>query len=96
METEDGCMIPVVEANCRYRAPARYDEVLSIETEVAALRGSFLKFRYRIVRAEDNVLLAEGETMHVVTDSEMRKCPLPEKYRDALERVLEKPDRWRS
>ena len=87
MEMEDDCWIPVVEANCRYKSPARYDDVLSIQTEVAAMRGSVLKFRYRILRTVDNYLLAEGETTHVITDSKMQKRALPEKYVVELNRM---------
>ena len=88
MEIEDDCWIPVVEANCRYKAPARYDDELVVETEVAAMRSSVIKFRYRVVRAVDRQLLAEGESTHVVTDSKMQKRPLPEKYAASLARCL--------
>src|SRR5665213_1651117 len=84
MEVEDDCFIPVVEVNCRYKAPARYDDQLVIETRMAALRGSVLKFRYRILRGNDAHVLAEGETTHVVTDRKMLKRALPEKYVRAL------------
>jgi acyl-CoA thioester hydrolase len=84
METDDDCFIPVVEVNCRYKAPARYDDEIAIETHVIAVRGAVLKFRYRIVRAGDRQLLAEGETTHVVTDRKLIKRALPEKYVRAL------------
>jgi len=84
MEVEDDCFIPVVEVNCRYKAPARYDDQLVIETRMAALRGSVLKFRYRILRGNDAHVLAEGETTHVVTDRTLLKRALPEKYVRAL------------
>ncbi|MGC1783286.1 MAG: thioesterase family protein [Acidobacteriaceae bacterium] len=84
MEAEDDCFIPVVEANCRYKAPARYDDDLIIQTEAASLRGYILKFRYRILRADDRQLLVEGETTHVVTDRNMKKKDLPKKYVHAL------------
>jgi len=87
MEAEDDCMIPVVEASCRYKAPARYDDELTIHTEVANLRASVLKFRYRVMRTADSTLLAEGETTHVVTDSRMQKRSLPEKYVERLSRL---------
>lgn len=83
MEVEDDCFIPVVEASCRYKAPARYDDLLVIETRMAALRGAVLKFRYRILR-DDTQVLAEGETTHVVTDRKISKRTLPEKYVRAL------------
>lgn len=84
MEVEDDCFIPVVEVSCRYKAPARYDDELIIETQVTAVRGAVLKFRYRILRVHDRQLLAEGETTHVVTDRTMIKRALPDKYVQAL------------
>ena len=84
MEVEDDCHIPVVEATCRYKAPARYDDEIVVETKAAVLRGYILKFNYRIVRADDGKLLAEGETAHVVTDRKMQRKLLPEKYIAAL------------
>jgi len=84
MEIEDDCFIPVVEANCRYKAPARYDDELVIVTHVTGVRGAVLKFRYRVVRVSDQQLLAEGETIHVVTDHTLTKRALPEKYVQAL------------
>ena len=50
LETEHQCILPVVEATCRYRSPARYDDRILIETRPALLRGSVLKFAYRILR----------------------------------------------
>ena len=48
------------------------------------LRGSLLKFAYRIFRApgarEGQLLLAEGETVHLVCDASMQKCMMPERY----------------
>ena len=84
MEIEDDCFIPVVEANCRYKAPARYDDELIISTVVTGVRGAVLKFRYRVARVSDQLLLAEGETTHVVTDGKLIKRALPDKYVQAL------------
>ncbi len=47
---DHGCILPVIEARCRYRSPARYDDEILIETRPAMLRGSVLKFAYRILR----------------------------------------------
>jgi acyl-CoA thioester hydrolase len=92
LETQHGCILPVVEATCRYRAPARYDDEILIETRPALLRGSVLKFAYRILRkgadGSDNTLLAEGETVHVVCDPQLNKIPLPEQYVQALREMM--------
>ena len=89
MEAEDDCHIPVVEANCRYKSPARYDDELLLETSVLAMRRSVIKFGYRLLRPSDGqTLLAEGETTHVIVDRSMQKIPLPEKYVAVLEKFL--------
>jgi len=99
MEIDDDCRIPVVEANCRYKSPARYDDELLLETRVLALRRSVIKFGYHLLRPEGEAptatalaagttLLAEGETTHVIVDRSMRKVPLPEKYVAALEQFM--------
>jgi acyl-CoA thioester hydrolase len=84
MELEDDCHLPVVEANCRYRASARYDDEIIIETRVTGMRSFLIKFGYRILRAEDSLLLADGETAHVVCDGTLKKRPLAEKYVSAI------------
>ena len=80
MEEEDGCGISVVDAHARYRAPARYDDELVIETRLLAARGPVIKFGYRILRVGDDVLLCEGETTHVCVGKNMKKMCLPPKY----------------
>jgi acyl-CoA thioester hydrolase len=99
MEKDHKLILPVVEANCRYRAPARYDDEILIETRPALLRGSVLKFAYRILRSpsdgEEPKLLAEGETIHVVCDENLKRMPLPEQYSAAL-RALMSSDSARS
>src|SRR5215471_9125671 len=81
MEEHDGCFIAVVDARCRYKAPVRYDEELIVRTRLRNLRGSMIHFVYELRRASDGALLAEGETMHIVTGADMQIRPLPEKYR---------------
>jgi len=88
MEIDDDRHIVVVEVKCRYKAPARYDDVIAIETRILALRGFVMKFGYRLVRVADNMLLAEGETTHVITDSTMQKCTLQDKYVQAFRAVM--------
>ena len=93
LEREHECILPVVEAQCRYRSPARYDDVIQIETRPALLRGSVLKFAYRIYRkplqeTKERELLAEGETVHVVCDDQLQRKALPEHYADALRGMM--------
>jgi acyl-CoA thioester hydrolase len=80
MEEEDGCGISVVDVHARYRAPARYDDELVIETRLLAARGAVVRFGYEILRVSDGLLLCEGETMHVCVGKNMKKMCLPPKY----------------
>ena len=80
MESQDNCFIAVAEAKCRYRAPVRYDEEVVVRTELLNVRESVIHFGYELLRAGDGLLLAEGETTHIVTDNEMKIAVLPEKY----------------
>lgn len=89
MEIADDCRLPVVEASCRYRSPARYDDEVIVETRVTALRAHVMKFGYRLLRASDGQLLADAETVHVSVDKQMRKTTLPEKYRSAIRATME-------
>jgi len=94
LEKEHECILPVIKASCRYRAPARYDDEILIETRPALLRGSVLKFLYRILRkpqdGEEPALLAEGETVHVVCDDQLNRKPLPDHYVAALRAMMAK------
>lgn len=80
MEKEDDCHIPVVDLRVRYKAPARYDDEIVIRTRLANVRSSLLHFAYEVLRAGDRTLLATGETMHIIVDSQFQRRPLPEKY----------------
>lgn len=82
MEGGDGLYIMVAEARCRYKAPARYDDEVEVRTRLLDVRKRVLVFGYEIYRQPELDLLAEGETVHVVTDREGRPRALPEKYRD--------------
>ncbi|MGH9448914.1 MAG: acyl-CoA thioesterase [Terriglobia bacterium] len=82
MEETDGLFIMVAEARCRYKAPARYDDELEICTRLRAMRKRVLTFAYEVYRPLTHDLLAEGETVHVVTDRDGHPRVLPDKYRD--------------
>jgi acyl-CoA thioester hydrolase len=81
MEREEGRFIAVAEANCRYRAPARFDDDIVIRTAVAGATDKVIRFQYEILNQHTRQLLATGETVHVVTDQQMRPAQIPERYR---------------
>ena len=88
MEQDDGCGIAVVQVEARYRAPARYDDELVIETRLLAARGPVVRFGYRILRANDGVLLCEGESGHVVVGKDMKRAKLPKRYAERFAECL--------
>lgn len=92
MERDEGRFIAVAEVKCRYRAPVYYDEEVIVRTRLKSVRGSVVVFNYELVRPNEDTLLAEGETTHIVTDSNMKIAPLPEKYLRVFRTVLGKPE----
>ena len=90
MEREDNCFIAVVDARCRYKAPALYDDEILVRTWLKNIRESVIHFGYELLRASDRTLLAEGETTHIVADAQMRKTTLPEKYMRAFREAMGK------
>lgn len=80
MEQHDDSHIVVVEAQCRFLRPARYDDVLRIRTHVSRAQRRTLRFSYEIVSDATGELLARGETTHVVCNKAGRPKALPEKY----------------
>ena len=89
-----GALLAVVEASSRYKAPARYDDELIIRTSLGGWRGSVVRFKYAIVRAVDQVVLCEGETVHVVVGRDMKRCAMPPefetRFREFQQRMKEK------
>jgi acyl-CoA thioester hydrolase len=84
MEQEDDCHLPVVDLRLRFKSPARYDDLITVRTTLAHIRGPLMHFRYELL-ASDGTLLAEGETTHIITNSRLEKRSLPQKYLDAFQ-----------
>lgn len=87
MEEQDQLHLPVAEVRCRFKASARYDDEITIRTRIARLRSSLIQFQYQVLRVEDGLLLAEGESTHVAVNAKMEKTPFPEKYMSVFRRV---------
>ena len=83
MET-DGVGLPVIEAHCEYRQPARYDDRIEIVTRASLLTPVRIRFDYEVVRAQDQALAAAGYTVHAAVDPAGRPCRLPERVRALL------------
>lgn len=81
MEREDGILLAVAEARCRYLSPARFDEEVVIETRLASAHSRMVRFSYDMRLEADGRKLASGETNHVFCSRDLKPVRLPEKYR---------------
>jgi acyl-CoA thioester hydrolase len=84
MEKEADAYLPVTELRVRYRAPAKYDDEIMIRTRVVEMRSRAIKFAYEVLRISDGALLAEGETHHIVMNSQGRARAFPPKFAELM------------
>ncbi len=75
---ERGFILPLVESYLRYKAPARYDDLLLIETCLADLNTFSCRFHCRITNIDDSRLLVKGFTHHASINKEGKLTPLPD------------------
>jgi acyl-CoA thioester hydrolase len=76
-----GFQLPVSEAAVKYRAPARYDDELELETAIAAVGLASVKMQYRLLRPSDGALIATGETTHACIAKTGKIARLPDEIR---------------
>jgi len=76
-----GIMLPVIEAHCEYRSPARYDDELEVKTWGELLSPARVEFTYEVSRPSDGTVNALGRTMHAAIDTAGRPCRLPDRIR---------------
>ncbi len=81
MEVEDGVLLAVVEAQCRYVYPARYEQEVIVATTVPEAHPRMIRFAYEMRSAADGRALASGETRHVFCGRDLKPTRLPVKYR---------------
>lgn len=85
---EMGVILPVVETHCRYKTPAKYDDLVTIRTMVKELSPAKVRFEYKAIRDADGTVLAEGETLHAFTDKTKRPINLKKNYGELYELLV--------
>ena len=75
---DQGILFPITDVSCQYRAPARFDDHILIETDLVEVSRVKMVFAYRVVREPDGVLLATGRTQNVFTDQNGKIIRLPQ------------------
>ena len=85
-----GFVTPVAEAYCKFIKPARYDEVLLIDTLVSEFKRATIRFEYSVIQKKDGLKLAEGYTVHAFLNKQDGKIVrIPEYIMDALKKLIE-------
>lgn len=79
---EEGILLPVIEANCEYIKPAKYDDEIIICTKLVKLKGVRLEFEYTLYRKKDNTLIAKGRTIHAFVDKNLKPINFKKRYRE--------------
>jgi len=80
-------IFPVIEAQVRYKFPARYDDLLTIEVWLTRVERVRLNFGHRILN-QDGKLILEAETFHACTSRAERPRRLPEELAAKLKPYL--------
>ena len=83
METE-GYSLPVIEAHCEYKASAKYDDEIDIETTARLVSPVRIAFDYRVLRRGDGAAIASGYTVHASVDPSGRPVRLPARVRELV------------
>ena len=80
-----GVFLPVIDAECHYRRPARYDDEIEIRTQGRLISPVRMAFDYEVFVKGEDAPVAAGQTVHAATDRDGRPCRLPTRVREAFE-----------
>jgi acyl-CoA thioester hydrolase len=86
---ERDTIFPVIECQFRYKAPARYDDVLGIEVKVASLDRIRLSFSYLVRDRESGRELVRATTSHVCTSTQEKPKRIPDDLAASLKPFLD-------
>ncbi len=65
----DGISLPVIEAHCEYRQPARYDDEIEVATRGTLVTPVRIRFDYEVSGRADGTIAAVGHTVHAAVDA---------------------------
>lgn len=78
----NGFYMMVAGTSCRYKAPAKYDDIVTIKSTIPEIKNSSMKFEYKLF--VDGKLIATGDSVHVFTNKAAKPVRMPEDVRKAL------------
>ncbi|GJQ58716.1 MAG: acyl-CoA thioesterase [Candidatus Scalindua sp. AMX11] len=82
---DEKVFLAVVDAQCRYRSPAKFDDLLVVNTCITQLKYTRIEFCYEIRRVDEEKLIAEGSTMLACLDGERKPMVIPDKVKKAID-----------
>ena len=85
LEEEVGVMMPVLELQVQYKAPAYYDDELRLEVTVPEMPQSRMRFEYKLFNAAGKLINVGATTLAFINKSSGRPCRVP----DALKEVMD-------
>lgn len=88
-----GLIIPVTESYLRYKAPARYDDLITIDTSLVEIKKYSCRFNYRVIKIleeEQEQLLVKGFTVHACINRQGKLTPFPEELYRAMASLCDK------
>ena len=80
----DGISLAVSEVRAQFRAPARYDRLVTVRAWVESVRSRQMAFAYEVLDTETGQLLVAGQTIHICIDREGRATRIPKKWQEFL------------
>jgi acyl-CoA thioester hydrolase len=84
-EMEDsGVLLPVIDARCEFRRPARYDDEVDVRTEGRLRSPARMEFAYEVTVRGQSEIAAVGSTMHAAIGRDGRPCRLPAHIREVF------------
>jgi len=89
---EAGFILPVVETYLRYKAPARYDDLLTIQTSMQQISYYSWRFNHHVLLSANDKLLVKGFTVHACVDKAGKLAKLPSEYLAKIQEVSCAPD----
>ena len=82
-----GVLLPVRSFSIKYVSPAKYDDILEIQTSIIKIEGTRIEFSY-VVKTSEGVLIANAETELVfVSADSLRPIPMPEKFKKLAQKI---------
>jgi acyl-CoA thioester hydrolase len=83
-----GIIFPVVALEINYRAPARLDDLLEVQTQIVALKNSSFVTAQQVKRKQDGKLLAEARVTLACVGEGMRARRLPQDLRELFSSLI--------